>query len=95
MANAISNPYPLSELSGKVINVKEMEDFAEAFPNFLSEEPSTTLIRSPMMTGKTKGLRKYLNSLAKNKANLPCIIWISYRKTLSNESLGKINDLTL
>ncbi len=95
MANTISNPYPLSELSEKVINVKEMEDFAEAFSNFLSEELSTTLIRSPMITGKTKGLRKYLNSLAKNKANLPCIIWISYRKTLSNESLGKINDLKL
>src|SRR5437764_3665472 len=95
MANTISNPYSLSELFRKVINVKEMEDFPEAYPNFLSKEPSTTLIRSPMMTGKTKGLRKYLNSLTKNKANMPCVIWISYRKTLSNESMGKINDLKL
>ncbi|CAI2195106.1 18364_t:CDS:2, partial [Funneliformis geosporum] len=29
----------------------------------------------------------------KSKVKLPCIIWISYRKTLSNESQGKINDL--
>ncbi|KAF0464963.1 helicase [Gigaspora margarita] len=95
IAKAVLNPRLLPELSGEVINVKEMEDFPEAYPNFLSKEPSTTLIRSPMMTGKTKGLRKYLNYLAKNKANMPCVIWISYRKTLSNESMGKINDLKL
>src|ERR1700722_7991099 len=95
MANAISNLRPLPVLSGAVINIKEMEDFPEAYPNFLSEEPSTTLIRSPMMTGKTKGLRKYLNSLARSIAKLPCIIWISYQKTLSNESQDKINDLKL
>ncbi|PKK63189.1 hypothetical protein RhiirC2_789265 [Rhizophagus irregularis] len=65
MANAISNPYPLLELSGGVINVKEMEDFPEAYPDFLNEVPSTTLIRFPMMTGKTKGLRKHLHSLAR------------------------------
>jgi len=53
----VLNPHLLPELSGEVINVKEMEDFPEAYPNFLSKEPSTTLIRSPMMTGKTKGLR--------------------------------------
>ncbi|CAI2199240.1 18009_t:CDS:2, partial [Funneliformis geosporum] len=29
----------------------------------------------------------------KSKVKLPYIIWISYRKTLSNESQGKINDL--
>ncbi|CAI2193502.1 5942_t:CDS:2, partial [Funneliformis geosporum] len=40
-------------------------------------------------------LRKYLNSLARNQASLPCIIWISYRKILSNESQGKINDFKL
>src|SRR5438128_9429630 len=74
IAKAVLNPRSLPELSGEVINVKEMEDFPEAYPNFLSKEPSTTLIRSPMMTGKTKGLRKLLNSLVKNKANLPCII---------------------
>ncbi|CAI2193576.1 5160_t:CDS:2, partial [Funneliformis geosporum] len=45
------------------------------------------------MMGKTKGLRKHINSLAKSKVKLPCIIWISYRKTLSNELQGKINDL--
>ncbi|CAG8459218.1 6177_t:CDS:2, partial [Gigaspora rosea] len=95
IAKAVSNPHLLPELSREVINVKEMEDFPEAYPNFLSKEPSTTLIRSPIMTGKTKGLRKYLNYLAKNKANMPCVIWISYRKTLSNESMGKINDLKL
>ncbi|KAF0405054.1 helicase [Gigaspora margarita] len=48
-----------------------------------------------MITGKTKDLRQYLNYLAKNKANIPCIIWISYRKTFSNESMGKINDFKL
>ncbi|RGB22195.1 hypothetical protein C1646_776485 [Rhizophagus diaphanus] len=31
-----------------------MEDFPEAYPDFLNEVPSTTLIRSPMMTEKTK-----------------------------------------
>ncbi|GES77981.1 hypothetical protein GLOIN_2v1843832 [Rhizophagus clarus] len=75
MANAIYS-YPLSKLSGEVINVKKMEDFSEAYPNFLSKESNTTLICSPMMTGKTKGLRKYLNFLAKSKVKLPCIIWI-------------------
>ncbi|PKK63589.1 hypothetical protein RhiirC2_788687 [Rhizophagus irregularis] len=42
-----------------------MEDFPEVYPNFLSEKSSTTLIRSSMMTGKTKGLRKHIHSLAK------------------------------
>ncbi|RIA79460.1 hypothetical protein C1645_840624 [Glomus cerebriforme] len=89
MANVILNSLPLPELSGRVINIEEIEDFPEAYSNFLSKEPSTTLIRSPMMTGKTKGLRKYLNSLTRSKASLPCILWISYQKTLSNESQDK------
>ncbi|CAG8708764.1 3271_t:CDS:10, partial [Gigaspora margarita] len=92
---AILNPRLLPELSEKVINVKEIENFLEAYPNFLSKEPCTTLICSLIITGKTKGLRQYLNYLAKNKANISCIIWISYQKTLSNESMGKINDLKL
>nr|CAG8506499.1 12442_t:CDS:2 [Entrophospora candida] len=54
IANAVSNPCPLPELSGEIINVKEIEDASEAYPDFLSKKSSTTLIRSPMMTGKTK-----------------------------------------
>ncbi|KAF0469680.1 dead-like helicase [Gigaspora margarita] len=95
IAKAVLNSCLLPDLSEEVINVKEMEDFPKIYPNFLSKEPSTTLIRFSMMTEKAKYLRKYLNYLAKNKADLPCIIWISYWKTLSNESIGKINDLKL
>ena len=43
-----------------------------------------------MGTGKTKTLRKILPSLAQSGANLPCTIWVSYRKTLSNESEAKL-----
>ncbi|CAG8831635.1 748_t:CDS:2, partial [Gigaspora margarita] len=90
IAKAVLNSCLLPELSEEVINVKEMEDFPKTYPNFLSKEPSTTLIHFPIMIGKTKDLRKYLNYLAKNKADLSCIIWISYRKTLSNESIEDI-----
>src|SRR6185369_1016925 len=55
--------------------------------------PSTTLIRSTVGTGKTKTLRKILASLAQSGANLPCTIWVSYRKTLSNESEAKLKEL--
>ncbi|CAG8825047.1 46398_t:CDS:2, partial [Gigaspora margarita] len=77
----------------KNINVKEMEDVPKAYPDFSSEEPTTTLIRSPVATGKTKTLREILNSLAKSEANLPCFNWISYCKTLSNETKGKVEIL--
>ncbi|CAG8466696.1 6511_t:CDS:10 [Scutellospora calospora] len=45
----------------KSINVKEIEDALDAFPDFLNEEPSTTLIYSTVDTGKTKTLRKICN----------------------------------
>ncbi|CAG8821937.1 42975_t:CDS:2, partial [Gigaspora margarita] len=93
IVNIIKRPRPLLDLFGKNINVKEMEDAPEAYPDFSSEEPTTTLIRSPIATGKPKTLREILNSLAKSKANLPCFNWISYHKTLSNETKGKVEIL--
>ncbi len=89
MTNIILNLYLLSKLSREVINIKEMKDFSEIYSNFLNEESSITLIHSFMIIEKTKDLRKYINSinfLAKSKVKLPCIIWISYQKTLSNKS---------
>ncbi|RIA81091.1 origin of replication binding protein [Glomus cerebriforme] len=64
----------------------------EAYPD-LSSVCSTTLIRSPIGTSKTKALRGILNSLAGNRENLPCFIWVSYRKTLTNETKAKIEIL--
>ena len=93
MLKAVSTPRPLVNLFGNNINVKEMEDAPEAYPDFTSEEPTTTLIRSPVASGKTKTLREILNSLAKSGANLPCFNWVSYRKTLSNETKSKVEVL--
>jgi len=59
----------------------------------LSSVCSTTFIRLPVGTGKTKALRGILNSLAGNRENLPCFIWVSYRKTLTNETKAKIEIL--
>ncbi|CAG8573386.1 2269_t:CDS:2, partial [Scutellospora calospora] len=66
LLKAVKHPRPLVELSGNNINVKEMENAPEAYSDFMSEEPTTTLIRSPIASGKTKTLREILNSLAKN-----------------------------
>ncbi|PKC68112.1 hypothetical protein RhiirA1_457640 [Rhizophagus irregularis] len=44
-------------------------------------------------TGKIKALRGILNSLAGNRENFPCFIWISYRKTFTNETKAKIEIL--
>ncbi|CAG8718658.1 895_t:CDS:2, partial [Gigaspora rosea] len=93
LPNAVKHPCPLVELSGKNINAREMENAPEAYPNFLSEEPTTSLIRSPVMTGKTKALRIILNSLAKEGSRLPCFVWVSHRKTLSNETKAKVDIL--
>ena len=93
LINVVKNPHLLSELSGKNINVKEMEEASEAYPDFLSSVCNTILIRSPVGTGKTKALRGILNSLAGNRENLPCFIWVSYRKTLTNETKAKIEIL--
>ncbi|GBC05454.1 hypothetical protein RclHR1_06230014 [Rhizophagus clarus] len=76
LINIVKNPRLLSELSGKNINVKEMEEAPEAYPDFLSSVCSMILIRSPIGTGKTKALREILNSLAGNRENLPCFIWV-------------------
>ncbi|CAG8821592.1 155_t:CDS:1, partial [Dentiscutata erythropus] len=45
------------------------------------------------MTGKTKALRIILNSLAKEGSRLPCFVWVSYHKTLSNETKAKVDIL--
>ncbi|GES77048.1 hypothetical protein GLOIN_2v1482150 [Rhizophagus clarus] len=50
VANAIAKPRPLVELSGKVINVKKLKDAPESYPDFLSSEKITTLIRSSLAT---------------------------------------------
>ncbi|CAG8842373.1 35296_t:CDS:2, partial [Gigaspora margarita] len=78
LPKAVSTPQQFPELPGESINIKEMEDALDAFPDFLSEEPSTTLICS---------------TVAQSGANLPCTIWVSYRKTLSNESEAKLKEL--
>ena len=93
LINVVKNPRLLSELSGKNINVKEMEEAPEAYPDFLSSICNTTLIHSPVDTGKTKALREILKSLAVNREGLPCFGWISYCKTLSNETKAKVEIL--
>jgi hypothetical protein len=94
LANAIAKPRPLVELPGKVINVKKLKDAPESYPDFLSSEKTTTLIRSSPATWKTTTLREIIMAL-KDKvhdiSSLPCFIWISYRKSLSNESKAKLD----
>ena len=81
-------------MSGKVINVKKLKDTSELYPDFLSSEKTTTLIRSSPATWKTTTLREIIMAL-KDKvydiSSLPCFIWISYRKSLSNESKAKLD----
>ncbi|CAG8783655.1 28870_t:CDS:2, partial [Gigaspora margarita] len=93
LPKTVKYPRPLAELSEKNINVKNMEDAPEAYPDFSSEDLTTTLICSPVATGKTKTLREIFNSLAKSEANLPCFNWVSYHKTLSNETKSKVEVL--
>ncbi|CAG8460322.1 5667_t:CDS:2, partial [Scutellospora calospora] len=93
LPKALTTSHQFPELPGEYINVKEIEDALDAFSDFLSEEPSTTLIRSTMGTEKNKTLRKILASLAQSSANLPCTIWVSYHKTLSNKSEAKLKEL--
>jgi len=50
LANAIAKPHPLVELPGKFINVKKLKDASELYPDFLSSEKTTTLIRSSPAT---------------------------------------------
>jgi hypothetical protein len=78
LINVVKNPRLLPELFGKNINVKEMKEAPEAYSDFLNSICSTTLIRSPVGTGKTKALREILKSLAENREDLPCFSWISY-----------------
>ncbi|RIB11429.1 hypothetical protein C2G38_2203417 [Gigaspora rosea] len=73
IVKAIKHPHPLPQLPGEVINVKKIENAPEAYLDFLSEEHTTILIRSPVASGKTKTLREILDSLAKSEANLPCL----------------------
>ncbi|CAG8480817.1 17706_t:CDS:10 [Cetraspora pellucida] len=83
----------LIELSRNNINVKKMKNAPEAYSDFISEEPTTTLIRLPVASEKTKTLREILNSLAKSEANLLFFNWVSYCKTLSNKTKSKIEVL--
>ncbi|CAG8845521.1 14968_t:CDS:2, partial [Gigaspora margarita] len=83
-------------LSEMMINVKKLKDAPEVYPDFLGIEKTTTLIRSPPGTWKTTTLREIIIAL-KNKvhdfSSLPCHIWVSYRKSLSNESKTKLDEL--
>ena len=96
IGDAISNPRPLIELSEMAINVEKLRDVPKAYPDFLNTEKTITLIRSPPGTWKTTALREIIMAL-KDKvhdiSSLPCYIWISYRKSLSNESKSKLNEL--
>ncbi|RHZ45577.1 hypothetical protein Glove_669g24 [Diversispora epigaea] len=49
LPKAVFTPHQFSELPEESINVKEMEDVLDAFPDFLSKEPSITLIRSTVV----------------------------------------------
>ena len=79
-----------------IINIEKLRDSLEAYPNFLSTEKMTMLIRSPPGIWKTTALREIIMTL-KDKvhdvSSLPCFIWISYQKSLSNESKVKFDDL--
>src|SRR2546423_4563046 len=81
IGDAISNPRPLVGLSEMMINVEKLKDAPEVYPDFLSIEKTTTLIRSPSGTWKTTALREIIMAL-KDKvhdiSSLPCFIWISY-----------------
>jgi hypothetical protein len=96
IGDAILNPCPLVGLSETMINVGKLKDAPEVYPDFLGIEKTTTLIRSPLGTWKTTTLREIIMAL-KDKvhdiSSLPCFIWISYRKSLSNESKAKLDDL--
>jgi len=96
IGDAISNPRPLVGLSETMINIEKLKDAPEVYPDFLGIEKMTTLIRSPPGTWKTTTLREIIMAL-KNKvhdlSSLPCYIWISYRKSLSNESKTKLDEL--
>ncbi len=96
ISDAISNPHSLIRLSETIINVEKLRDSSEVYPDFLSTEKMTTLIRSPPETWKTTALREIIMAL-KDKiydiSSLPCFIWISYRKSLSNKSKAKLDDL--
>jgi len=60
VANAVAKLRSLVELSGKVINVKKLKDAPESYPDFLSSEKTTTLIRSSPATWKTTMLREII-----------------------------------
>jgi hypothetical protein len=94
VANAVAKPRPFVELSGKVIDVKKLKDAPESYPDFLSSEKTTTLIRSFLATWKTTTLREIIMAL-KDKvhdiSSLLCFIWISYKKSFSNESKAKLD----
>ncbi|CAG8624586.1 15658_t:CDS:2, partial [Gigaspora rosea] len=96
IANAVLNPYSLPELHGEVINVEKLKDTPESYPDFLSTEKIATLIRSSPAIWKTTTLREIImvsKSKINNTFSLPCYIWISYRKPLSNESKTNLDEL--
>ncbi|GBC19776.2 hypothetical protein GLOIN_2v1842826 [Rhizophagus irregularis DAOM 181602=DAOM 197198] len=86
----------LRKLSETMINVEKLKDAPEVYPDFLGIKKMTTLIRSPLGTWKTTTLREIIMAL-KNKihdlSSLPCYIWVSYQKSLSNESKTKLDEL--
>ncbi|CAG8574866.1 7136_t:CDS:2 [Cetraspora pellucida] len=80
-----------SKVSSSQITIEDA--IGNTVQDFLSNEPTTTLVCSPVITGKTKALRIILNSFAKESDGLLCFVWVSYRKTLSNETKAKVDIL--
>ncbi|CAG8808590.1 33143_t:CDS:2 [Gigaspora margarita] len=96
IGDAISNPHPLVGLLEMIINVEKLKDAPEVYSDFLGIEKMTILIRSPPETWKTTTLREIIMVL-KNKvhdfSSLLCRIWVTYQKSLSNESKTKLDKL--
>ncbi len=96
ISDVISNPHSLVRLSETIINVEKLRDSSKVYPDFLSTEKMIMLIRSSPKIWKTTALREIIMAL-KDKvhdiSSLPCFIWISYQKSLSNESKAKLDDL--
>ncbi|CAG8577898.1 18208_t:CDS:2, partial [Cetraspora pellucida] len=70
LSKAVKHSCPLIELSGNNINVKKIENASEAYSDFMSKKPTTTLICLSVASRKTKTLREILNSLAKSHSHI-------------------------
>ncbi|CAG8603583.1 2791_t:CDS:2, partial [Diversispora eburnea] len=72
LPKAILTPHSFPELSGESINVKEMEDALDAFPNFLSEDNESEAKLKELEKFDFK-IRQYQNIVANLKTRRSCI----------------------